>query len=88
MLFRSGKLLEEELYGAGVNLIEIMDKRKVTSKRCRVVNPSDGQRDVDAVIVTAISSYDAIKKELSKEGYKNIISLQTLIEEMDGMALQ
>lgn len=83
-----GKLLEEELHSSGINLIEIIDKRKVASKRCRVVSPSDGNRDVDAVIVTAISSYDAIKKELFEEGYKNIIFLQTLIEELDGMVSQ
>ena len=79
-----GKLLEEELYRAGIPPIEIIDKRKVTSERCKVVEPSDGQRDADAVIVTAVSSYDLIKKELSLDGYENIISLQTLIEKLDG----
>ena len=41
-----------------------------------------GNRDVDAVIVTAVYYFDEIQKELNELGYKNIISLQNLLEKI------
>jgi len=71
-----GKLVINELKGSSIEIIEILDKRELQSV---TVNPSYGQRVVDAVIVTAVFYFDDIKEELVKLGYKNVLSLQEII---------
>lgn len=79
-----GKLLYNELINTNIVVTEILDKRDIRTENNLVIKkPHHGNRDVDAIIVTAISYFDEIKKELSQLGYKNIISLQKLVEEMD-----
>ena len=79
-----GKLLYNELINTNIVVTEILDKRDIRTENNLVIKkPQDGNRDVDAIIVTAIYYFDEIKKELCQLGYKNIISLQKLVEEMD-----
>ena len=81
-----GKLLYEELSMSNIRIINILDTRanllgSQENRRIKLLKPEDGERNVDAVIVTAITHFCEIEKRLKTLGYKNIISLQRLLEE-------
>ena len=80
-----GKLLAKELILEGINVIDIFDKRTIIIEgtlECTKL-PSEGTRDVDIVIVTAVYDYDEIATELIALNYKQVISLQKLTEDMN-----
>ena len=79
-----GNLLYKELLNSDIVVTCILDKRTIKSHNIgvEILNPIDGDRTSDAVIVTAIYYYDEIKIELEELGYRNIVSLQNLIEEL------
>lgn len=81
-----GKLLAKELIFEGVNVIDIFDKRAISIEETLEYTklPSEGTRDVDVVIVTAVYDYDEIAAELITLNYKQVISLQKLIEDING----
>lgn len=80
-----GKLLYDELKKTEIVIEYVMDKRTISDKvdGVRIFIPQEGNRVIDAIIVSAIYYFDEIKHELNELGYKNIISLQELVEEMD-----
>lgn len=78
-----GKLVVDELVSSDdINVCYIMDKRVINNEKIRVIKPSENNPVVDAVIVTAINSYDIIRDELLSLGYKNIYSLGLIIDDM------
>lgn len=79
-----GKLLCNELMKTGIEVRAVLDKRDI---ECRIpgvqlLKPSKGNRNVDAVLVTAIYYYDEICIELEELGYKNVLSLQEIVENL------
>ncbi|MDR7813500.1 PIG-L deacetylase family protein [Lacrimispora sp.] len=80
-----GKLLYNELLQSSIAVTSILDKRDIqcSTPNLKIQLPSDGNMKVDAVLVTAVYYYDEIKLELMKMGYKNILSLQKIVEELN-----
>lgn len=78
-----GRLLYEELDASKeVEVKHILDNKDIESDVVVISKPSQVKPDVDAVIVTAITSYADIKQELQEKGYKEIYSLTEVIEQM------
>lgn len=79
-----GKLLCNELLKSDIKINAVLDKRDVKCEipGVRVLKPPEGDRNVDAVLVTAVYYYDEISIELKEWGYKNIISLQKIVENL------
>lgn len=79
-----GKLLHNELVYSEIEVVNILDKRDIQSaiSGLKVQKPSEGDRTVDAVLVTAVYYYNEIKTELMEMGYKNVMSLQKIVEEL------
>ncbi len=77
-----GKLLCNDLLKSDIKVSAILDKRDVKSlvPGLQVQKPSEGDRTVDAVLVTAVYYFDEISEELKKMGYENVISLQKIVE--------
>lgn len=77
-----GKLLCNELLQSDIKVSAILDKRDVQSliPGLQIQKPSEGDRTVDAVLVTAVYYYDEISIELKEMGYKNVMSLQKIVE--------
>lgn len=79
-----GKLLCNELLKSDIKVIEILDKRSV---KClipglQIRKPSEGDKTVDTVLVTALYYYDEIYVELKELGYNNVLSLQKIVEDL------
>lgn len=73
-----GKLLTKEIEKNNkFKLMYIFDKKYYGKDG--VVYPAPDIEKPDCVIVTAIASFDVIKKELEMNGYKNVISLKELV---------
>ena len=79
-----GIRLYKKLEGSEVNVIYAMDRDpQVELPGIKIYVPGEEKiEDVDAVIVTAITSFDMIKKELSTRGYGNIYALDEILYEM------
>ncbi len=79
-----GKLVCKELLKSDVRVKAVLDKRDVQCliAGLKVLKPWKGDRNVDAVLVTAVYYYDEIKIELEEMGYKNVLSLQKIVEEL------
>lgn len=80
-----GKLLYKELLKSSISITSVLDKRDIS---CSNINlqiqlPSKADTKVDAVLVTAVYYYDEIELELMRYGFKNILSLQKIIEELN-----
>lgn len=80
-----GKLLYEDLLQSNVEVVGIFDKRdiKSTNPDLSIQYTLKSNVKADAVLVTAIYYYDEIKAELETLGYKNILSLQEIVERLD-----
>lgn len=44
--------------------------------------PEEGKINIDLMIVTALYDYKDIEKELKNMGYLNVISIQTILEQL------
>ena len=78
-----GRLTVNELLKSKtINVCYAMDKREFDKVGIRVLKPSSANPVVDAVIVTAINSYDDIKDELTSLGFMNVLSLSEVIDNM------
>lgn len=77
-----GKLFYEELDFRKIELINILDSRDIQDnvEGIPILKPEKGDTCVDAVIVTAITSYNEIEKKLKEMGYSHIVSLQYVLE--------
>lgn len=81
-----GKLLCKELLQSTIVVAGVLDKRNLSSpnSNVQIFCPSEGDRKADAVLVTAIYYFDEIEAELKRLNYKNIMSLQRIVEELEG----
>ena len=52
------------------------------SEGMEICNPADGDRSVDAVLVTVAQEYDGIRDVLEKLGYSNIFWVLEIVEEL------
>lgn len=77
-----GKLLVKELNQSNIEVAYILDKKVKESDmdNISIYVPQKDLPGVSAVIVTAVYYYDAIQKELMDLEFKNIISLESLLE--------
>ena len=76
-----GRLLYTELFCSDIEVEYVIDKRLANNEELevKICTPIEGNRRIDAVIVTAIYQFDEIKRELSDLGYRNIISLEEVV---------
>lgn len=76
----TGEILIEELKNTGINVLYGIDRNasSITSS-VDVVSINDNFKTVDAIIVTAITFFDEIYKELSPKVDCPIISLEDII---------
>ena len=76
-----GRRLEEELNKSKVKISYIIDKKYVVSDSGEnIYSRVDDSFDVDAIIVTAVFSFDEIKNELQQQTNSQIISLDKLLD--------
>lgn len=79
-----GQLLCTELASEAVEIDFVLDKNpaKRSEDGVRIVSPECGNRQTDAVIVTAVFYYSDIRDDLIQMGYKTVYSLSELIDWM------
>ena len=81
-----GKLVVNEIITncKNINIVEILDLRNVQCDidGINIVMPEEGKINVDLMIVTALYDYKDIEKELKNMGYLNVISIQTILEQL------
>ncbi len=79
-----GKALSRELVQNGIVISSILDKRVLNCEieGMEICNPADGDRSVDAVLVTVAQEYDGIRDVLEKLGYSNIFWVLEIVEEL------
>lgn len=79
-----GRTLLNELKGTEIQIIYGIDKRAEVGINAdiNIVSPEDMLESVDAIVVTAITFYDAIKKKLSKKVCCPVISLKDVLSEV------
>lgn len=80
-----GKLLYKELVKSDISVHSILDKRFIDSgsDMVQVCHPEDGDRSVDAVLVTVITDCNSVKTELEHMGYHNIYPVSRIMEELN-----
>ena len=78
-----GKRLYMELLQEKVNVLYVIDRRKIQLE-CEVpcLSPDSAFPDVDVIVVTAICDYYEIKKTLEKKNTCPIISLEEIIRSL------
>lgn len=78
-----GKVVVRELRDSRVKVVAVMDStpEKVTGipDEMPLLSPNDKMPEYDAIIVTAVAAFDAIKKNLTAKRYKNIINILELV---------
>lgn len=76
-----GKLLCEELQKSGMQVDYILDRvvKQSGYDHIPVYSPQIGLPQSDAVIVTAVYSFEMIKRNLEGMGFENIISLREVV---------
>ena len=79
-----GRLTADELMmSENITVDYVIDKKEFPdSSRVKVLKPSMSNPQVGAVIVTAINSFEEIRKELTSLGYTRIISLDEVIDKI------
>ena len=81
-----GKLVVSEIIEncTNTNIVEILDRRdiKCDVEGVNITSPENGVIDVDFVIVTTVYDYKDIELDLKKFGYRNVISIQSIIESL------
>lgn len=75
-----GRLLYNELELQGVHVAEILDKRDIEIGEliAKLKKPLEGNRQ-NTVIVTAMSDFEEIEKELKQAGYKEVLSFEDIV---------
>ena len=81
-----GKLVVNEIITncKNINIVDILDLRNVQCDidGINIVKPEAGKINIDLMIVTALYDYKDIEKELKNMGYLNVISIQTILEQL------
>ena len=79
-----GRKVAESIIRGGIDVIEILDKRgeaiSINGINCK--RPDEGNINTDMVIVTALSGYEDIENELKEMGYKQVIYLRRLFDDI------
>ena len=80
-----GRLLCKELIRDHITVLYALDKRLggCSTGETEVLFPSPELQKPDAVIVTAPLYFEEIRNELTDQGYNNILSIKSLVEEME-----
>jgi glycosyltransferase involved in cell wall biosynthesis len=80
-----GILLCEELKGSETKVAYVIDKNGTidTVNGYRLYNPNELLPDVDMIVVTAIYYFEEIKAAISSNVYAKIISLTSIIDELE-----
>lgn len=79
----AGERVLDELFNHGIEVPYAIDRqRDSTYFAVKVCRPEDELREVDAVIVTAITFYDEIREQLESKLSCPILSLEDIIREM------
>lgn len=77
-----GQRLYFELKDSKINIVDVIDRNpriKIPDVNVNNTITHDKNLVVSAVIVTAIFSFDSIKKNLEENGYTNVISLYEIL---------
>ena len=77
-----GQRLYYELKDSKINIVDVIDRNpriKIPDVNVNNTITHDKNLVVSAVIVTAIFSFDSIKKNLEENGYTNVISLYEIL---------
>ena len=78
----AGKTLIEELKNTNIKVLYGIDNNaKYLSSKIKIITMEEELKNVDAIVITAISFFDEIKKELSSKISCPIISLEDIIFE-------
>lgn len=77
-----GKILFKKLSSSKMNVLYVLDKNATASDDIKIFYPQKNLEIPDAVLVTAISSFNEIKTDLEQLGYRKILSLQDVINEL------
>lgn len=78
-----GKHLVKELYESDVTIKYIIDKKKLdTFYNIKVIRPEEQIQDLDMIVVTAYYYWNEIVELISRKGTYQIISLETIVNEM------
>lgn len=82
-----GKLVYQQMKKNDFDVLEIIDKQKKVNDigEHKIMNPEEGCRDVQLILVTAIYDYKTIFKELQELSYKNIASLVDLLHNNENL---
>ena len=78
-----GQILYRELVDGEIKIVDVFDRRVFDNVlQISAISPEKGDVSVDAVIVTAIFSFDEIKRNLIQMGYKKILSLYNIVQDL------
>ncbi len=76
-----GKIAIKEFQEGGINVKYGIDKNaKIIYPGISMITPDEKMEDVDAIVVTAISSYEEIKKILKRKTDIPVISLESCVK--------
>lgn len=74
-----GRLLESELKDSNISVRYIIDKSVNSCSIKKIYTPDEELPDVDAIIVTAVTYFDEIEKNMSSKMRCPIISLEDIM---------
>lgn len=75
-----GNRLYQELKDSLIEIKYGMDMNAgIQLKDLRVIRPKDNDENVDAVVVTALTTFDDVKIGLRQKGYTNILALDEIL---------
>ena len=78
-----GNRLYRELRESGISVKYGMDMNKRLQLRdLPIIKPVESDGSVEAVVVTALTTFDIVRGNLEKLGYKNIIALDEMLYEL------
>ncbi len=85
-----GRRLIQELKESHIKITCVIDRKAqmINDFDINVIKPNKNIPIVDVIIVTAVYDYDNIKKQLKQYGYNNIISLETIVNEINDKSYQ
>ena len=78
-----GNRLYHELDGSDISISYGMDMYEgIHFRGVSVVKPIQSDGSVDAVVVTALTTFDIVKGNLEKLGYKNVIAFDEILYDL------